>query len=333
MGMILGFFVGGAMKAIGASLVDELIGPKLQGIYLQFLDIVRLQPLVWSIVLSYEKPFSRVVAFVCCTAWLAFAVTLYVISFKEGHLFLIFVGLELNGQQLLDAWEAYLAADVSLGEELMTYTRMWYAALWYWITAAILIYWSTFTAALYFAFLYVCLPAIPLAAMIAFLIRHEAAHGVSRTKDFVWHMLGKVLMAWSRSFMWITDTYEVGLAYSTVRIPQIIGERIAKAQKARHAKKAMPFYRYSTLREEHREIRVLEIEPGTFASGMIKANMKHTSIDNPPPYEALSYRWGDPTFSEEMLIDGKRFAITKAAYHLLRAQRSRYKPRLVSWCR
>ncbi|CAI6342229.1 unnamed protein product [Periconia digitata] len=331
LGMIIGLTGSGFGFALGAALADKLIPNDWHTTCLQLLDFLRYQRVLVYIVFSYQRTWSRIIAFICFVVWWSFAITTYTISFKDGHTFLIYWGLELYLRKFLEFREVLLAADVPPGQEVVNYSKWWYSMVFYWITTGIIIYWTAFKAIVYATTVYVCLPGLLAGAAIWVLIRQETAHGTSRTRNAVLYALGKALMAWSKSFAWILDTYEMSAAYVNNHVTYIIGGYIATLQKTWYTVKHVPYYQYSTLRENSQEIRVLELEKGTFLSGMLKASMRFTSVDDPIAYEALSYRWGNPVMSEEMLIDGKRFTITKSAYDLLWAQRSKYKSRLV-WC-
>jgi Heterokaryon incompatibility protein (HET) len=53
--------------------------------------------------------------------------------------------------------------------------------------------------------------------------------------------------------------------------------------------------------------------------GIIKCSCITVSLDDSkrPAYVAISYTWGDPTPTNEMLIDNKRFGVTKNVVDLL----------------
>ncbi|PVH96926.1 hypothetical protein DM02DRAFT_101539 [Periconia macrospinosa] len=331
LGSLIGYMSNGFSFAVGAAIADKMIVRDYHSICLIFVDFLRSQPILWGRIYLQSGTKQRVIAGIYLLVQWMFEISLYTLSFKDGHTFLIYWGLEAYLRNYLEVLNAYLAADVPPGQEVIQHTQWWYVTMWYWLTAGTIIYWHIFRKILYTVSVYGSIPAILFGSTIWLLIHTEKAQGVSRTKEWVWYMFGKALLVWSKSFAWILNTYELSLAYTSVQIPRTISGMIANVQKERHARNHLPYYQYSTLNEDYGEIRLLEIEPGTFLSGIIKANIRYTYISNPIPYEALSYRWGDSTFSEEILINGRRFAITKSAYDLLWAQRSRYKARLVSF--
>lgn len=58
-----------------------------------------------------------------------------------------------------------------------------------------------------------------------------------------------------------------------------------------------------------REIRLLRLQPAPF-DAKIECQLLYTSLDDPCPYEVLSYRWGAIEFSEDIHLDGQPFCIT-----------------------
>ncbi|RYP40497.1 hypothetical protein DL767_001626 [Monosporascus sp. MG133] len=62
---------------------------------------------------------------------------------------------------------------------------------------------------------------------------------------------------------------------------------------------------------------------------VLNATLESFDLDNAPPYEAVSYCWGDPTPSEQMMIDGCTFRLTQSAYKLLLARRSFWRQRWI----
>ncbi|RYP70397.1 hypothetical protein DL771_005518 [Monosporascus sp. 5C6A] len=62
---------------------------------------------------------------------------------------------------------------------------------------------------------------------------------------------------------------------------------------------------------------------------VLNATLESFDLDDAPAYEALSYCWGDPTPSEQIIIDGCIFRLTQSAYKLLLARRSFWRQRWV----
>lgn len=70
-------------------------------------------------------------------------------------------------------------------------------------------------------------------------------------------------------------------------------------------------------RLEGRNIRLLRIELDTYKAP-IRCNLMEASLDDPPPYEALSYAWGDPNITQVMICNDKP---VQATVNLIRALR------------
>src|SRR2546421_3961507 len=85
----------------------------------------------------------------------------------------------------------------------------------------------------------------------------------------------------------------------------------------------MEAFQYSSLPvdKEADTIRVIEIQPG-YDQQPITCLVKHVRLTEPPPYEALSYSWGDPTPSFRVYCDGKHLTISKSLYIALGNLRS-----------
>lgn len=79
---------------------------------------------------------------------------------------------------------------------------------------------------------------------------------------------------------------------------------------------------YNILDKEKSEIRLLEISPATNEKAIVEIRLIQRSLDKAPKYAALSYVWGDPSATENILMDGKLTAITKSLASALRQLRS-----------
>ena len=68
-------------------------------------------------------------------------------------------------------------------------------------------------------------------------------------------------------------------------------------------------YSYQPLHDA-RSFRVLELSPDG-SGGSLRGRLVKQHLDNPPDFTAISYYWGDPTFSHEIFLDRKVLRITK----------------------
>ncbi|KAF2649452.1 hypothetical protein K491DRAFT_610731, partial [Lophiostoma macrostomum CBS 122681] len=63
-------------------------------------------------------------------------------------------------------------------------------------------------------------------------------------------------------------------------------------------------------------IRLLHLEPKS-ASGSLNCTLECVSLDNFPPFEALSYVWGDPGDTISMFCEGSLFEATRSLHTAL----------------
>jgi hypothetical protein len=69
------------------------------------------------------------------------------------------------------------------------------------------------------------------------------------------------------------------------------------------------FYQYTSLPSEN-YMRVLELHPGQ-ADSIIDCTLHQVELNNAPKYEAISYAWGDPTKTINVLCNGKLITVTQ----------------------
>jgi hypothetical protein len=73
--------------------------------------------------------------------------------------------------------------------------------------------------------------------------------------------------------------------------------------------------------------RYIELLPGQGKS-VVKYRLHFATFENPPPYEAISYAWGDPNLRRMSVCDGSILRITHNLYDCLQtlrySERSRY---------
>lgn len=89
-------------------------------------------------------------------------------------------------------------------------------------------------------------------------------------------------------------------------------------------------FRYSSLRNEG-NIRLLRVLPGQ-PNDTIECELVETSIDSNPQelrYTAISYCWGDPTYSQPILINRQEHLTTKSAKEVIQHVRDLADSRLV----
>jgi hypothetical protein len=65
------------------------------------------------------------------------------------------------------------------------------------------------------------------------------------------------------------------------------------------------------------DLRILEVLPGSFDDSL-HCRLRVAAIERNPVYDALSYMWGDPTFSGKIILDGEDFSVTGSLETALR---------------
>ena len=87
---------------------------------------------------------------------------------------------------------------------------------------------------------------------------------------------------------------------------------------------------YTPLSKTDQSIRLLHLLPSPHKSSPLRAQLTHVSLQsNPPAYDALSYVWGPPDFSETITVDGRDCGITTSLDSALRRLRDRFTTRVL----
>ncbi|KAI0517598.1 HET-domain-containing protein [Xylaria bambusicola] len=121
------------------------------------------------------------------------------------------------------------------------------------------------------------------------------------------------------------DAFDYVEAQVVERFPQYLQHKWSSYQQGRPERANLPTYQYQPLNKG--EIRLLVLKQSPLYPSVIQAKIVHQPIYPPPDYEAVSYCWGSPESTKEILVDGCRFPVTKAAFDLLLARRSVWKDR------
>ncbi|KAI1367612.1 heterokaryon incompatibility protein-domain-containing protein [Xylaria arbuscula] len=80
----------------------------------------------------------------------------------------------------------------------------------------------------------------------------------------------------------------------------------------------MMFTIYQSLSSERQGIRLLQLHPSESFDGIIRCTLFHAYLEDEPEYEALSYVWGPPNFTQDILVDEKPTKITRNLESALR---------------
>ncbi|KAI0431946.1 HET-domain-containing protein [Xylaria sp. FL1042] len=135
---------------------------------------------------------------------------------------------------------------------------------------------------------------------------------------------------WLYIFLFINrawDMFDYVEAQVVERLPRYLQHRWSSYQQGLPERARLPTYQYKPLNVG--EIRLLVLKRSPFYPSVIQATIVHLPIYPPPDYEALSYRWGSSELTEEILVDGYRFPVTKAAFELLLMRRSVWRARVL----
>ncbi|KAJ3577826.1 hypothetical protein NPX13_g2737 [Xylaria arbuscula] len=128
-----------------------------------------------------------------------------------------------------------------------------------------------------------------------------------------------------RHFTNAWDTFDYVEAQTVERLPYYLQHEWSSYQQGLSGRASLPTYQYRPLSDG--EIRLLVIKRSRFLPSVIQAEIVHQPIYPPPEYEALSYCWGSSELTKEIIVNGCRFPVTKAAFDLLLARRSVFKDR------
>ncbi|EMT67441.1 heterokaryon incompatibility protein-domain-containing protein [Fusarium oxysporum II5] len=91
---------------------------------------------------------------------------------------------------------------------------------------------------------------------------------------------------------------------------------------------------YKPLDNTRQEIRLLTLLPSEDKDVNIRCTLSHAVLNTPsgnPAYEALSYVWGEPDFSEPIILNYHTFFITPSLKYILSCLKQRYDQQRVLW--
>lgn len=91
----------------------------------------------------------------------------------------------------------------------------------------------------------------------------------------------------------------------------------------------MVLHAYRALDHLRSEIRLLTLSPSSHPTDPIKCSLSHVSLDDSPQFEALSYVWGPPVPTLDIVVEGARFTVTMNLHQALEALRHAEKPRVL----
>jgi hypothetical protein len=80
---------------------------------------------------------------------------------------------------------------------------------------------------------------------------------------------------------------------------------------------------HTPFRDPRAQIRLIHLDP-KMGDDSISASLKTWDIESAPPYNAVSYAWGEPTNRRAITINGVRLLVRKNCFHALRQTRLHY---------
>lgn len=86
---------------------------------------------------------------------------------------------------------------------------------------------------------------------------------------------------------------------------------------------------YRPLDHRRSEVRLLHLLPSSHPTDPIRCSLSHASLDDSPHFEALSYVWGPPVPTLDIVVDAARFLVTINLHQALGALRRAKKPRVL----
>jgi hypothetical protein len=87
-----------------------------------------------------------------------------------------------------------------------------------------------------------------------------------------------------------------------------------------------PLYSYTPLAEK--DIRLVRLTRRRLFGG-VERSLIHVSLEKAPPYECVSYTWGDSTKTHSILIDGFQLPVSTSVYNILHQRASIWSSRLL----
>lgn len=91
-------------------------------------------------------------------------------------------------------------------------------------------------------------------------------------------------------------------------VKEYLLSRILPLSMATERRNAHSLYSYEPLLSPT-HTRILEIQPSMHLAAPLHCALRFMDLDEDPDYEALSYTWGAPGFTEKVIIDGNHYKI------------------------
>src|SRR6266536_1056308 len=98
------------------------------------------------------------------------------------------------------------------------------------------------------------------------------------------------------------------------------------ARQSRPMDQSAPPFEYQPLNDNAREIRLFTLFPGKDPHS-VSGSLSHAQFEDLPPYEALSYVWGDTNHTRPIRVDQNLLHVTSNLENALRHLRNEVTPR------
>jgi hypothetical protein len=89
------------------------------------------------------------------------------------------------------------------------------------------------------------------------------------------------------------------------------------------------YFEYHTLEDPSAYTRLLTLQPSPDYGDLVVCRLTAVRLDSAPPYEALSYHWGDRTHDQLIIVDGRQKLITRSLLLALKDLRRPFRSRIL----
>ncbi|KAI0411610.1 HET-domain-containing protein [Xylaria grammica] len=313
LGQRLGAAGNGVMSAFLTLFFDWVSPAKIKFAYVVFDHLFRARRTDNSLVVSKSSWQVRLLMF---SAWLGMCIA-YLVWAPSRRLIMIYHGVTGNGANLLIWSWLTIQNDGPKNEINKLQTVFLDTAFAFLVSSYSLTHRALVWRLAKWAFVRVGIPLLCVGALLYyFRERLPLARPYYRVRLFIFMCIYR---AW--------DAFDYVEAQIVERLPRYLQHKWSSYQQARPERAKLPRYQYKPLNMG--EIRLLILKKSPLYPSVIQAEMVHRPIYPPPDYEAVSYRWGSSELTEEILVDGCRFSVTKAAFGLLLARRSVWRERVL----
>lgn len=307
---ILGSFIGvwawSIVGSLGVYSLDRVLPLWAKKAYFAFDLCFRAKGLLWAPGVSFLSRCKWILPFLVPPALIRFLV-------PPGRELLVYQGLLAYHVPFLVVTVAWLMEDGPPGQLWLAFCNARNSTIAFTMGAFAV----THPRKVWWFFVYTTAPlAGTAAALYVPYLRTPVRWLLRRT---VVPMLNGIPDAW--------DQLDIWEAHAMERIPRSLTHAWSRHQQRHPRRLELPAYRYRPLGDG--EIRLLVLRKPRCFTGVLQASLVHQPIDAAPDYEAVSYRWGSAERTDEILVDGRRFGVTKSAYDLLMARRSIWRDRVV----